>query len=167
TGFIRNVLIGSSLGEAIASAFTTANQLPNLITEIVLGAVLTSLVVPVLVGGEKEDGDHGGGFVRRLINLRETLLGGITLLSIIFAPQLVRMMLPETGQVNTTQATSFAYLLLPQIFFYGLFALFQAVLNTKHIFGPAAWAPVANNIISISVLLAYQFVPGQLNAAES
>src|SRR5699024_10152409 len=38
TGFIRNVLIGSSLGAAIASAFTTANQLPNLITEIVLGA---------------------------------------------------------------------------------------------------------------------------------
>ena len=32
TGFIRNVLIGSSLGPAISSAFTTANQLPNLIT---------------------------------------------------------------------------------------------------------------------------------------
>src|SRR5699024_4988636 len=59
TGFIRNVLIGSSLGAAIASAFTTANQLPNLITEIVLGAVLTSLVVPVLVRAEKEDADHG------------------------------------------------------------------------------------------------------------
>lgn len=167
TGFIRNVLIGSSLGAAIASAFTTANQLPNLITEIVLGAVLTSLVVPVLVRAEKEDADHGEAFVRRLFTLAVTLLGGITLLSIIFAPQLVKMMLPETGQVNTTQATSFAYLLLPQIFFYGLFALFQAVLNTKHIFGPAAWAPVANNIISISVLLAYQFVPGQLNAAEA
>lgn len=167
TGFIRNVLIGSSLGAAIASAFTTANQLPNLITEIVLGAVLTSLVVPVLVRAEKEDADHGEAFVRRLFTLAVTLLGAITLLSIVFAPQLVKMMLPETGQVNTTQATSFAYLLLPQIFFYGLFALFQAVLNTKHIFGPAAWAPVANNVISISVLLAYQFVPGQLNAAEA
>ncbi|MGP5029127.1 murein biosynthesis integral membrane protein MurJ [Corynebacterium casei] len=166
TGFIRNVLIGSSLGAAIASAFTTANQLPNLITEIVLGAVLTSLVVPVLVRAEKEDADHGEAFVRRLFTLAVTLLGGITLLSIIFAPQLTEMMLPETGQVNTTQATSFAYLLLPQIFFYGLFALFQAVLNTKHIFGPAAWAPVINNFISIAVLLAYQFVPGQLHPAE-
>src|SRR5699024_11602340 len=100
------------------------------------------------------------------VPLPVTLLGAIALPSIVFAPQLVKMMLPETGQVNTTQAISFAYLLLPQIFVYGLFALFQAVLNTKHIFGPAAWAPVANNIISISVLLAYQFVPGQLNAAE-
>src|SRR5699024_7774843 len=147
--------------------FTTANQLPNLITEIVLGAVLTSLAVPVLVRAEKEDADHGEAFVRRLFTLAVTLLGGITLLSIIFAPQLVRMMLPETGQVNTTQATSFAYLLLPQIFFYGLFALFQAVLNTNHISGLAAWALVVTNFISISVLLSYQFVHGQLNAAEA
>src|SRR5699024_9580016 len=80
TGFIRNVLIGSSLGAAIASAFTTANQLPNLITEIVLGAVLTSLVVPVLVRAEKEDADHGEAFVRRLFTLAVTLLGAITLL---------------------------------------------------------------------------------------
>ena len=49
TGFLRNMLITASLGGAIASAFNTANQLPNIITEIVLGAVLTSLVVPVLV----------------------------------------------------------------------------------------------------------------------
>ncbi|MFH0411996.1 murein biosynthesis integral membrane protein MurJ [Corynebacterium sp. L4756] len=167
TGFIRNVLIGASLGTAIASAFTTANQLPNLITEIVLGAILTSLVVPVLVRAEKEDADNGETFVRRLFTLAVTLLGSITLLSVIFAPQLTRMMLPESGQVNTDQAISFAYLLLPQIFFYGLFALFQAVLNTKNVFGPAAWAPVVNNIISISVLLAYQFVPGQLHPAEA
>ncbi|OHO63263.1 murein biosynthesis integral membrane protein MurJ [Corynebacterium sp. HMSC036D02] len=163
TGFIRNVLIGSSLGPAISSAFTTANQLPNLITEIVLGAVLTSLVVPVLVRAEKEDADRGEDFVRRLFTLAFSLLATITVLSCIFAPQLTRMMLPEDGEVNAVQATSFAYLLLPQIFFYGLFALFQAVLNTKNIFGPGAWAPVVNNIISISVLVAYQLVPGSLH----
>ncbi|MCG7261721.1 murein biosynthesis integral membrane protein MurJ [Corynebacterium hesseae] len=163
TGFIRNVLIGSSLGPAISSAFTTANQLPNLITEIVLGAVLTSLVVPVLVRAEKEDADRGEDFVRRLFTLAFSLLATITVLSCIFAPQLTRMMLPEDGEVNAVQATSFAYLLLPQIFFYGLFALFQAVLNTKNIFGPGAWAPVVNNIISITVLVAYQLLPGSLH----
>ena len=48
TGFLRTLLIGAMLGPAVASAFNVANTLPNLITEIVLGAVLTSLVVPVL-----------------------------------------------------------------------------------------------------------------------
>ena len=163
TGFIRMVLIGSTLGPAISSAFGTANQLPNLITEIVLGAVLTSLVVPVLVRAEKEDADRGEDFVRRLFTLAFSLLATITVLSCIFAPQITRIMLPEDGKVNAIQATSFAYLLLPQIFFYGLFALFQAVLNTKNIFGPGAWAPVINNLISISVLVAYQLLPGQLH----
>lgn len=70
TGFLRTVLISTSLGGAIASAFNTANTLPNLITEIVLGAVLTSLVVPVLIRAEKEDPDRGAAFIRRLLPWR-------------------------------------------------------------------------------------------------
>lgn len=53
TGFIKSTLLGASLGAAVFSSFNSANQLPNLVTEIVLGAVLTSLVVPVLVRAEK------------------------------------------------------------------------------------------------------------------
>ncbi|KQB84671.1 putative peptidoglycan biosynthesis protein MviN [Corynebacterium oculi] len=162
TGFIRTVLIGSTVGTAVGSAFNTANTLPNLITEIVLGAVLTSLVVPVLVRAEKEDPDRGAAFIRRLFTLAFSLLAVVTLASVVAAPLLTRVMLRQDGEVNITQSTAFAYWLLPQIFFYGLFALFMAVLNTKGVFRPGAWAPVANNIISIAVLLIYQFVPGQL-----
>src|SRR5699024_5864862 len=70
--------------------------------------------------------------------------------------------LDSDGEVNVVQSTSFAFLLLPQIFFYGIFALFMAVLNTRGIFKPGAWAPVANNIVSIAVLLLYMLLPGQL-----
>ncbi|MCS5480018.1 murein biosynthesis integral membrane protein MurJ [Corynebacterium sp. YIM 101645] len=162
TGFIRNLLIGATLGPAVGSAFNTANTLPNLITEIVLGAVLTSLVVPVLVRAEKEDPDRGAAFFRRLFTLSATLLVAVTLLSVIGAPLLTRMLLNPDGEVNIVQSTSFAYLLLPQIFFYGIFALFMAVLNTRGIFKPGAWAPVANNVVSITVLLAYMTLPGAL-----
>lgn len=163
TGFIRTVMIGSSLGTAVASAFNTANILPNLITEIVLGAVLTSLVVPVLVRAEREDADHGRDFVRRLFTLAFSVLGVVTVVAVAGAPLLTVMALNREGHVNISQSTAFAYLLLPQILFYGLFALFMAVLNTKNIFGPGAWAPVANNVISIAVLAAYQLVPGTLD----
>lgn len=163
TGFLRQMLIGATLGAVVGTAFSSANQIPNLVTEIVLGAVLTSLVVPVLVRAEKEDADRGRDFVRRLFTLAFSLLAVVTVLSVIFAPFLTRMMLPEGSKANAVQATSLAFLLLPQIMFYGLFALFQAVLNTKNIFGPGAWAPVVNNIISISVLLAYRLVPGALD----
>ena len=162
TGFLRNLLIGATLGPAVGSAFNTANTLPNLITEIVLGAVLTSLVVPVLVRAEREDPDRGEAFFRRLFTLSATLLVVVTLLAVIGAPLLTRMLLNAEGQVNIVQSTSFAYLLLPQILFYGLFALFMAVLNTRGIFKPGAWAPVANNVVSITVLLAYMTLPGSL-----
>ena len=164
TGFLRTAMIGATLGPAISSAFNVANQLPNLITEIVLGAVLTSLVVPVLVRAEREDPDRGAAFVRRLFTLALTLLVIITVTSVFCAPLLTDLMLnKDKSEVNTFQTTSFAILLLPQIFFYGMFALFQAVLNTKGIFKPSAWAPVANNIIAIATLLLYWTLPGSLN----
>ncbi|MGV0341556.1 murein biosynthesis integral membrane protein MurJ [Corynebacterium mastitidis] len=163
TGFLRTVLIGSTVGTAVGSAFSAANTLPNLITEIVLGAVLTSLVVPVLVRAEKEDPDGGAAFIRRLFTLAFSLLTVITVLAVIAAPLLTQMLVRKNGEVNITQSVSFAYWLLPQIFFYGLFSLFMAVLNTKGVFRPGAWAPVANNIISIAVLLLYQFLPGRLS----
>ena len=163
TGFLRNLLIGATLGPAVASAFNVANTLPNLITEIVLGAVLTSLVVPVLVRAEKEDPDHGAAFIRRLLTVSMTLLAVVTVLAVIGAPLLTRLSLNEAGKVNVPLATSFAFLLLPQIIFYGIFALLMAVLNTKGIFKPGAWAPVANNVVAIATLLLYLFLPGQLS----
>ena len=93
TGFLRNMAIGATMGPAVASAFNVANTLPNMVTEIVLGAVLTSLVIPVLVRAEKEDEDHGAAFIRRLFTLSMTLLITVTLASVIGAPLLVSMAL--------------------------------------------------------------------------
>ena len=166
TGFIRTVMITSALGGAVASAFNTANTLPNMITEIVLGSVLTALVVPVLVRAEKEDPDRGAAFIRRLFTLTVTLLTAVTLITVVGAPLLTELMLDQDGHVNLVQATSFAYLLLPQIMFYGLFSLFMAILNTKEVFRPGAWAPVANNLVSIGVMALYMILPGQLDPKE-
>lgn len=163
TGFLRNVFITATLGGAIASAFNTANTLPNLITEIVLGAVLSSLVIPVLIRAEKEDPDRGEAFIRRLFTLAVTILGTVTVVSVVTAPWLIRITLDSEGQVNIPQAVGFAYWLLPQIFFYGIFALFMAILNTKDVFKPGAWAPVVNNIIVLLVMGSYWLLPGHLD----
>lgn len=163
TGFLRNTLIGITLGPAVASAFNVANTLPNLITEIVLGAVLTSLVVPVLVRAEREDPDRGEAFIRRLLTVALTLLGVVTVAAVAAAPVLTRVNLDADGEVNVVMSTAFAFLLLPQIIFYGVFALLMAVLNTKGVFKPGAWAPVANNVVAIATLLLYWALPGRLD----
>ncbi len=159
TGFLRTVLIGSALGVEVGSAFNTANTLPNLITELVLGAVLSSLVIPLLVRAEKEDPDRGAAFIRRLFTLTFTLMMAVTVLAVFAAPLLTRMSLDADGKVNVGMSTAFAYLVLPQIVFYALFSVMMAVLNTKGYFRPGAWAPVVNNLVTIAILGLYWLLP--------
>jgi putative peptidoglycan lipid II flippase len=57
-------------------------------------------------------------------------------------------------------ASIFATLLLPEIFFYGLGAMFMAVLNVRHSYAPGAWAPVLNNVIVIVTVVTFWALPG-------
>jgi putative peptidoglycan lipid II flippase len=163
TGFIRIVLLAAILGAALSSAFSIANQLPNLVAALVLEATFTAIFVPVLARAERDDPDGGTAFVRRLVTLATVLLLVATVLSVVAAPLLVRLMLGDDPQVNGALTTAFAYLLLPQVIFYGLSSVFMAILNTRNVFGPPAWAPVLNNVVAIATLLVYLAVPGELS----
>ena len=143
TGFTRIVLLAAILGAALSSAFSVANQLPNLVAALVLEATFTAIFVPVLARAERDDSDGGEAFVRRLITLATTLLLITTVLSVAAAPLLVRLMLGRDPQVNQPLTTAFAYLLLPQVIFYGLSSVFMAILNNRNVFGPPAWALLA------------------------
>ena len=163
TGFARIVVLAAILGAALSSAFSVANQLPNLVAALVLEATFTAIFVPVLSRAEKDDADGGAAFVRRLVTLATAVLLFTTLLSVAAAPLLVQLMLGRSPQVNEPLTTAFAYLLLPQVIFYGLSSVFMAILNTRNVFGPPAWAPVVNNVVAIATLGAYLLAPGQLS----
>ena len=93
-----------------------------------------------------------------------TLLVVGTVIAVALAPLFTRLYMDgSTGEANPALATAFAYLLLPEIIFYGLFALLSAILQAKHIFGPTAWAPVANNVIVILTLGVYAIMPGEIS----
>ncbi|WP_081283393.1 murein biosynthesis integral membrane protein MurJ [Mycobacterium asiaticum] len=163
TGFARIVLLAAILGAALSSSFSVANQLPNLVAALVLEATFTAIFVPVLARAEQDDPDGGANFVRRLVTLATTLLIIATALSVLAAPLLVRLMLGRDPEVNEPLTTAFAYLLLPQVLVYGLSSVFMAILNTRNVFGPPAWAPVVNNIVAIATLGVYLAVPGELS----
>ncbi|MDS1113270.1 lipid II flippase MurJ [Gordonia westfalica] len=161
TGFLRTVLILAMLGSGIASAFQAADVLPNMIAEVVLGAVLTAIVIPLLARAEAEDDDGGQGFLNRIFTITVVVLGTATVLAVIAAPLLTYLNLGD-GKVNRDLSTHLAYLLLPEILFYGLSALFIAVLNLRGLFKPGAWAPVLNNVVQISTLVLYALMPGEI-----
>ncbi|MGW0160279.1 murein biosynthesis integral membrane protein MurJ [Mycobacterium sp. NPDC003323] len=163
TGFARMVLLAIILGGPLLSAFSVANQLPNLIAALVLEATFTAIFVPVLARAEREDADGGAAFIRKLLTLATVLLLVATISSTLAAPLLTDLMLGSDPLVNSPLTTAFAYLLLPQIIFYGLSSVFMAILNTRNIFGPPAWAPVVNNVVAIATIGLYLIVPGELS----
>lgn len=164
TGFVRMILILTVLGPAVASAFNTANTLPNMITELVLGSVLTAMFMPLLAKAAQEDADGGVSFIRRLLTVTSALALGATVLAVACAPLLTELNLGD-GEVNTDLATAFAFLLLPQIFFYGVFSVMLAVLNYNGVFRPGAWAPVWNNVIAIATLALFAVVGSGIDPA--
>ncbi|MGW1682442.1 murein biosynthesis integral membrane protein MurJ [Saccharopolyspora sp. NPDC002376] len=164
TGFLWKLMLAGVIGFGIVNdSFNVANTLPNMLFELLIGGVLTSVVVPVLVRARKGDADGGERFVQQLMTLAVVVLAVGTLLAMIAAPLLTVALVSESDASNRDLVTAFAYLLLPQIFFYGLSALVGAVLQAKQIFSPPAWAPVVNNLVVIVTIGALALMPGEIS----
>ncbi len=163
TGFVRTVLLAAILSSGLWSAFTVANQIPQQVSELVLGQVLTALVIPVLVRAEMEDKDRGQAFFERLLTMSLVILGSALVIALVLSPLLVAWLVGKAdSQVSAPLTQALVYLLLPQLVFYGLSALFSAVLNTRDVFRPGAWAPVAANIVQITTLVTFYLMPGEI-----
>jgi len=164
TGFVWKVQLAWVAGLTVVNdSFTVANTLPNIVYELLLGGVLASVVVPLLVRSQ-DDPDGGREYTNRLLTVGMTMLLAGTVVAVALAPLFTRLYMDDsTGQANSELATAFAYLLLPEIVFYGLFALLSAILQAKHVFGPTAWAPVINNLVIMATIGIYAVVPGEIS----
>jgi putative peptidoglycan lipid II flippase len=158
TGFIRSVLLVAALGTgAVGNAYSGGNTFPNMVYELLLGGVLSSVLIPLLVHAQSSDTDGGTAYIQRLLSLATAALAVLTVAAVAAAP-LIAGYFAGPGERSLT--TTFAALLLPEIFFYGLGAMFMAVLNIRHSYGPGAWAPVINNVIMILTVAVFWALPG-------
>ena len=159
TGFLRSILLVAALGTgAVGNAYNSGNNLPNMIYELLLGGVLSSVLIPLLIHAESEDEDGGLAYTQRLLSIAVTALGAMTLLVVAAAPWIAAVFVRAGPQRELTSV--FATLLLPEIFFYGLGAMFMAVLNIKNVYGPGAWSPVLNNVVMMLTILVFWTLPG-------
>lgn len=156
TGFLRAVVLVSAVGATTeaGNAFAVANQLPNNIYAIISTGLLSAVVVPQIVKAAAHD-DGGRAFVSKLFTLGTVVLLGTAAVATIAAPWLVELYAPEYPPAQQALATAFAYWCLPQILFYGLFALVGESLNARRVYGPYTWAPIVNNVVSIAGFLVF------------
>ncbi|MFD6566954.1 murein biosynthesis integral membrane protein MurJ [Micromonospora profundi] len=162
TGFLRNLVIAAALGGAlVGDAYTTAQILPGMVYEFLLGGVLTSVLIPVLVRRRKSDADGGQAYAQRLLTLAVLALGVAAVLAVALASPLTWLYGSGESTGDYSQlVTALARLMLPMIFFSGLSALISAVLNTRGHFAAPMWAPILNNLVVIGTAGLYIAVFG-------
>jgi len=164
TGLVARLLLAAALGFGVLNdSYNIANELPNMVYELLLGGVLSSVAIPVLVRAQRTDPDGGRAYTERLLTMGTVALVVGTMGAVAAAPLLTRLSVTSSPHASPALATAFAYLLLPEILFYGLAALMGAVLNSRGVFGPPAWAPVTNNLVAIAVIGAYTITPGRIS----
>jgi putative peptidoglycan lipid II flippase len=172
SGYARSTLLAAALGTALhADVFTIANTIPNMLYILLAGGVFNAVLVPQLVRAMKHDQDDGEAYTNRVITLAAVFLLVVTVLLVVAAPLVMRLLLDPayfTDEFSAQRESiiDLARYCLPQVFFYGMFVLVGQVLNARGRFGPMMWAPIANNVISVLVLVGYLLTIGPARGSE-
>ena len=146
-GMVSQALQAAALGSsALATTLTIGLNLPNMLYILIIGGALNAVFVPQLVRSMHRDRDGGSAYASRLLTLVLTGVLVLTVLTELFTPQLVDLFSSFNGS-NRQLASSFARMFMPQIFFLRRLRGVGQILDARGRFGPAAWAPVLNNLV--------------------
>lgn len=160
TGFIRTWAMGFAMGTTLlSSSYQVACNLPNLLYELVMGGMLVTAFLPVYVSVRKREGvERANAYASTLMGIVLVFLGGISLLAIVFAPQVVwtQMFLNASG--DRELVTYFFRFFAVQLLFYGVSAVAGGLLNARRDYFWSSAAPIANNVVVIAVMFVYVFV---------
>lgn len=155
TGFARTVVLVAVLGTtSLADAYNFANNVPNIIYELVAGGVLSAVLLPLfvdLLGRRDREATSA------VVSVSVVGLAVLAVLGILAAPLLGwGIAAVRGGPEQAEQQQALTVLLrwfMPQVFFYGVMTVVTSLLQARRRFGAAAFAPAVNNLVTISAYL--------------
>ncbi|MCW2803649.1 MAG: virulence factor MviN [Propionibacteriaceae bacterium] len=156
-GFGRWLVFSKTVGDTcLGDVYNAANQLPNVLFEIVAGGVLAGVVIPVVAR-------HVGGRRTEAVSITASAL--ITWTVIALTPAALAAWLGARAYASVFAAPScpgaastLAALLVvfvPQIWLYGLAVVSAGVLQAHSKFLAAAAAPLLSSVVVILAYLAF------------
>jgi putative peptidoglycan lipid II flippase len=177
-GFGRQVVFAHTVGTTcLGTAYTTANMVPNIIYDIVLGGALSSVVVPVLAGPARMAGTSGPGgtfgtgntearrIASALLTWTVLLLVPVSAALALAAHPIVSALLSgATGCPHDPLAGVGARMLIvfaPQVLLYGLAVVLYGILQSHRRFGAPALAPLLSSLVVIGAYTAFGEVGGR------
>lgn len=161
TGFVRLAAMTYALGVAesrLADTYNLANTTPNILYELALGGILSSVLVRVYVETKQNQGQQEAWlFVSRLTSVVALIVAAISALALLFAPVIFELYTVASPRSAAQQQVG-AFLLrlfVPQLLFYGFSTISTSVLTAHRRFGVPMFAPVLNNLVVSGVLVLF------------
>jgi putative peptidoglycan lipid II flippase len=165
-GFGRQVVFAHTVGTTcLGTAYTTANMVPNIIYDIVLGGALSSVVVPVLAGPVDLAREQVRQTASALLTWTVVLLVPVSALLALAARPIVTAALSDASGcphgsldgVGTRMLIVFA----PQVLLYGLAVVLYGILQAHRKFGAPALAPLLSSLVVVGAYAGFGVVGGQ------
>ncbi len=164
TGFFRTTVQAWALGAAgLASAYTVANNLPNLLYEYVAGGMLITAFLPVYMHVKKTVGKSGASeYVSNLLSIVTILMAVISVLCLVFATPIIWTQSAGAAEgFSSTLAVYFFRWFCCEVVLYALSSIFSGVLNAERDFLWSYIGPILNNVITIASFAIYGLLVNQ------
>lgn len=176
-GFLRWVVQAATVGSgAMAGAYSSANQIPNVFYEVVVGGALAGTVVPLLAGaiahGQREKvRETASG----LLGLTLAVLLPLAVLMALFAEPLAQLLVTSDTRMGGDKAAivywggshqlvvAFLRMFALQIPLYGLGVVLTGVLQAYNRFTWPALAPIFSSLV---VMLTYGIYDALIDAGH-
>ncbi|MCS7163516.1 MAG: murein biosynthesis integral membrane protein MurJ [Thermodesulfovibrio sp.] len=158
-GYIKDMILAKYFGAtALSDVFFVAFRIPNLLRELFAEGSMSSAVIPVLKESQIKQGqEETKRIVKSLFTFILIVVGTITILGMIFAPIIVKLIAP--GFIENNEKFELTVLLtrimFPFLLFISLAALTMGTLNINNIFFIPALAPCFLNIAIIVVVVGF------------
>jgi len=168
-GYVRDMVIYAYFGQNnLTDAYNAAFSIPDFLYYLLVGGALSSAFIPVFasyIATNKEE--EGWRVASTIFNLMIILmLGGITL-GIIFAPALVRLLVPGFTPENIALTVKMTRVMFFQTFFMALNGISMGILNSyQHFLAPAIGSVMYNlGIIVIGLIFSHYLNMGIMGFA--
>lgn len=151
-GLVREQIFAGLFGAgANLDAFLMAFRIPNLLRDLFAEGDLSTAFITTFSKKIATEGDESAWkLANKMATLTAVFMGAITLLGILFAPQLINVMTWWSWSPEKTALTVLlTRIMWPFMLTVSLAALVMGILNAKHIFGAPAMASSYFNVGSI------------------
>ena len=175
-GLVRTLVFSQAVGAScLGTAYVTANQVPDLLYQLILGGALTSAMVPVLArSAERAAHDPAekarvGDITSALLTWTVIIVVPLVLVIVAAAGPIASLLNPSNPNAHCVSADVVAVtgdmlrVFAPQALFYGLSVVLYGLLQSYRRFAAPSIGPGISSLVLMACYLA--FVP--LNKGRS